>query len=315
MCSGASGDGSVGLVSFRSRWTIQALLVREQRRTFRVLGRSSSPFSPACPGGNGNDDGLDEQNRHDDKGKDPLQGNDLAQELGNANGRGQDAEGETHGEVLVNGDEERAKAKNRPDENVAKDPSDQVGRVVHHDGAVPVNGNECPGQRRRHGGRMDESRVRVVAEVERGQVDKVEDEHDLGPEEVGADKEHDPSKVEKVVDDEVAPNAGRGVDMLGALGEEVGDVAELEDKERNPEDVGNDAVHGEGARVESVLIPDAPAESEAIVRLVGGVVDRRDDGQDPGEDGEDLVGDDGVCAVRLPLGEGVILVPLSHDCL
>jgi hypothetical protein len=168
---------------------------------------------------------------------------------------------------------------------------------VHHDGTVPVDGNERPGQRGRYGRGVDESRVGVVAEVERGQVDKVEDKHHLGPEEVRADKKHDPSKVEEVVDNEVASNAGCGVNVLGVLGKEVGDVTELEDKEGNPENVGNDTVHGEGAGVESVLIPNTPADSEAIVRLVGGVVDRSDDGQDPGEDGEDLVGDDGVGTV------------------
>ena len=40
--------------------------------------------------------------------------------------------------------------------------------------------------------------------------------------------------------------------------------------------------------------------------FVGGVVDGDDDGEEPGDEGEDLVGQDGVGAVRLPLGEGVV---------
>jgi hypothetical protein len=41
------------------------------------------------------------------------------------------------------------------------------------------------------------------------------------------------------------------------------------------------------------------------VRGVGDVVDGDDDGEQPAQDGEDLVGGDGHGRVRLPLGEGV----------
>lgn len=47
------------------------------------------------------------------------------------------------------------------------------------------------------------------------------------------------------------------------------------------------------------------ADGEAIVGLVQDVVDGDDERQQPGQDGEDLVGDDGIGAVGLPLGEGV----------
>lgn len=73
----------------------------------------------------------------------------------------------------------------------------------HHDGAVPVNGDKRPGERARHGGQVDEARVRVVAEVEGREVGKVEDQQDLGPDKVRAHKEHDEAEVEEVVGDEV----------------------------------------------------------------------------------------------------------------
>lgn len=65
-------------------------------------------------------------------------------------------------------------------------------------------------------------------------------------------------------------------------------------------------VHGKGAGVEVVLVPDAAADGEAIVGLVDGVVDGGGDGQDPGEEGEDLVREDGAGGVRLALAKGVV---------
>ena len=81
---------------------------------------------------------------------------------------------------------------------------------------------------------MDETRVCVVAEVERRQVDKVEDEQDLGPDEVGANEQHDEGEVQEVVDDEMAANCTSGVHMVEVAGEEVADVTTLEDPENNP---------------------------------------------------------------------------------
>ena len=72
-----------------------------------------------------------------------------------------------------------------------------------------------------------------------------------------------------------------------------------------PEDGGNNGVHGKGARVQIVLIPDALTDGEAIVRLLDGVVDRDDDRQGPGKQGEDLVGDELAGRVRLALAKGV----------
>lgn len=175
----------------------------------------------------------------------------------------------------------------------------------HHDGTVPVNGNESPSKRRRDDGSMDEARVRVVAEVERGEVEEVENDNDLGPGKVRADKEHDKGKVEEVVEDEVATDAGGGVRRLGRLGEEVTNVAGLQHEENDPVDGGDDRVHGEGRRVQVVLVPDALANREAIVGRVHRVVNRDDDGQGPGEEGEHLVSRHGGRGMRLALAKGI----------
>lgn len=47
------------------------------------------------------------------------------------------------------------------------------------------------------------------------------------------------------------------------------------------------------------------ADGEAIVGLLENVIDGDDERQQPCQDGKDLVGDDGIRAMRLPLGEGV----------
>ena len=81
----------------------------------------------------------------------------------------------------------------------------------NHDGTVPENGHKRPRQRARDDGRVDEARVGIVAEIQRRQVDKVEDDDHLGPAKVAADKEHDKGKVEQVVENKVASDAGGGV--------------------------------------------------------------------------------------------------------
>jgi hypothetical protein len=54
----------------------------------------------ACPSGHGDDNGQDEEDCHDGKGKDPLEGHDLAMELSHSDGGRQDTETEAHGVVL-----------------------------------------------------------------------------------------------------------------------------------------------------------------------------------------------------------------------
>lgn len=104
----------------------------------------------------------------------------------------------------------------------------------NHNGTIPENGHKGPRQRSRDDGRVDEARVGIVAEIQRREVDKVEDDDELGPAKVAADKEHDKGKVQQIVEDKVAPDAGSGVANVCVFGKEVHDVAKLEDKEADP---------------------------------------------------------------------------------
>lgn len=275
----------------------------------------------AGPGGHGHGDGRDEEHRHDDEGKDPLQGNNLAEELRDANRSGQDAEVEPHGVVLgllvlicqewqftnlVGHNEETTVDQDTPDEDVAKDAGNEVGGVGNHQSTIPVDSHKGPCQRARDDRQVNEARVGVVAEVERAQVKEVEDQKQLSPVEVRTDKEHDEGEVEEVVENKVAANARGGVHDVGVGGEEVANVTALEDEEHDPVDGGDYGVHGESAGVERVLVPDTLADSEAILGRVDGIVDGHDDGQGPGEKGEDLVDGHRGRGVRLALGEGVV---------
>lgn len=51
---------------------------------------------------------------------------------------------------------------------------------------------------------MDKARRGRVAEIERRQVEEVDDQNQLSPDEVGSDEEHDECEMEEVVEDEVA---------------------------------------------------------------------------------------------------------------
>lgn len=175
-----------------------------------------------------------------------------------------------------------------------------------HDGAIPVDRDKGPGEGTRDDRSVNEAGVGVVAEVERAQVEEVDDENELSPAKVRADEEHDKGEVEEVVGDEVRADAGSSIDMVGVRGEEVSDVAGLEDEEDDPVDVGKYGVDGESCRVEVVLVPDTLADGVAIGGRVDVVVDGDDDGKEPGEEGQDLVGGDGGSAVRLAPGEGVV---------
>lgn len=77
---------------------------------------------------------------------------------------------------------------------------------MDHDSSVPINSNECPGQRARDDRCVDEASITRVAEVERRQVDEIENEHDLGDGEVRVDEQHDPGEMQQVVHDEVTAN-------------------------------------------------------------------------------------------------------------
>lgn len=81
---------------------------------------------------------------------------------------------------------------------------------------------------------MDEAWVGIVAEVQRCEVEEIDDQDDLGPDKVRADKQHHKGEVQQVVEDEMASDRACRIDVLDLTREEVSDVAELEDEEDEP---------------------------------------------------------------------------------
>jgi hypothetical protein len=55
-----------------------------------------------------------------------------------------------------------------------------------------------------------------------------------------------------------------------------------------------------------VLLPDLSVSRVAIIGTVEGVIDSDNKGQDPGNEGEDLVGKDCTVGVGVPLHEGIV---------
>jgi len=194
------------------------IVLCKERGSLRVSRRGLLAFPEvfvASPSGNSHHNSRDEQDSHDGEGEDPLESNDSVEELSDANGGREHTERETHGVVLVDGNKEPAVHQERPHEDVPKDPSDEAVGGMHHDGSVPVDGNKGPRQRSRHHRPVNETGICVVAEVERRQVEEVEEQNELGPDEVGAHEQHDKGKVKQVVEDEVASHAAGLVDIFG----------------------------------------------------------------------------------------------------
>jgi len=156
---------------------------------------------------------------------------------------------------------------------------------IDSDSTIPIESNEGPCQWSRHNRDMDESWVSAVAEIEGRQVDKVDDQDELSPKELGADKEHDKSELQEVVENKVASNTSSCIDIVGVGGKQVPDITDLEKEKGDPIEGGDDRVQSEGCRVDTILSPDTLAPMlMAIKRSVETVVHAGDNYEEPGGD-------------------------------
>lgn len=78
------------------------LVVSKKRSTLHVSGsRATAPVGlAASPGGHSDGERGNEEDRHDDEREDPLEGDNLVEELADTDGGCEDAEGEADGVVL-----------------------------------------------------------------------------------------------------------------------------------------------------------------------------------------------------------------------
>jgi len=91
---------------------VSASLLFKKRLSLSVLVNNSAALEGILANDTreGDQDGEKEQDTHDDKGKDPLEGDDVGEELRDTQRCAENAEVETHGVVLVGDKEEEAVA-------------------------------------------------------------------------------------------------------------------------------------------------------------------------------------------------------------
>lgn len=101
--------------------------------------------------------------------------------------------------VVVEGQKEEAGVhQEAPDGNVREHTAEEA-VAVDHNGAVPVDGEEGPGQWQSSHRNVDEARrTGVVAVVNRSELEEVEDHHDFCDDIHVMRPEHDPHPVEHV---------------------------------------------------------------------------------------------------------------------
>lgn len=125
----------------------------------------------------------EEQDGHDCKGKDPLECNGLGEELTDTEGSSEDTKREADGIVLVGNEEEESVDQDAPDRNIGQDASCQV-VGIDSDGTIPVQSNKCPCKWSRNNWDVNKSWVGIVSEVEGGEIEEINDQDDLRPDEV-----------------------------------------------------------------------------------------------------------------------------------
>jgi hypothetical protein len=190
---------------------------------------------------------------------------------------------------------------------------------VEHHGAVPEQHEEGKSQRHGRNGKMDQSRGGRVAEVDRSQLEEVDDQNYLRPDRVRADPEHDPGEVEDVepvrlvavlqqrvdnIQDEVASDRGGRVDGRLIAAEQVPDVDQLQEPKRNPVDADKDVAQGERGDVGVALAEDGVVVL-AIFGGVAGVVERGNELQQERQKSQDPVAGDVAASALDIAGKGV----------
>lgn len=85
---------------------------------------------------------------------------------------------------------------------------------MNRNSTIPVYSNKSPSKRSRDNWDVNESRVCIVTEVQRRQIDEVDDQNYFSPYEVTSNKEHDECKLQEIVEDEMTSNTSSCLDML-----------------------------------------------------------------------------------------------------
>lgn len=167
---------------------------------------------------------------------------------------------------------------NGPDEDVGENPADKVVGVVDREGTIPIQGHKGPGERSRGNGDMNKEGASSVEEIEIQEVEEVYDLNNFGPHEVGTNEEQHEAEVKDVVEDKVATDVGGGGNAGSIIGEQLGNVADLQEENGDPVDACNDWIQRESRRIKIIEIPYSPSNCETIAGLIDGIVNGGKDG-------------------------------------
>ena len=73
-----------------------------------------------------------------------------------------------------------------------------------------------------------------MPEVQRRQVEEIDNKDEFSPDEVSTNEQHDEGKLQEIVENEMASNTSSSIDIFGIVGEKVPDVSNLQEEEDNP---------------------------------------------------------------------------------
>jgi hypothetical protein len=82
---------------------------------------------------------------------------------------------------------------------------------------------------------MYHSRLRIVAEVEGGKLEEIDNQNDLREDEVSADEQHDECELKEIVEDKMTSDTSGGLDIGFFRGEQVPQVADLHEENDKPD--------------------------------------------------------------------------------
>jgi len=174
------------------------LRVVEQRLTFAVSRRvrRHNTLEPEVSSGissGRNVQRADEEDCENDKGKDPLESDDLDSELLDSKGKSQNGQGVAEDVILGRKDVDKTNQEDHPDEDIGHDPCGQ-GMSMHGNSSIPEQGRKRPCIGSCNGRPVHKRRRSAVSPVCRRLADDVDDEDNFSGPEVATDPEHDECK-------------------------------------------------------------------------------------------------------------------------
>lgn len=105
---------------------------------------------------------------------------------------------ESHSIILESQQEEGSQDENSPDDDVGQDSCGESA-CMYHRRTIPKDGHICPRQRSGHDGNVDKAWIGRMAEIQRGQIEEIDNQEDLALPKEATDPQHDETECEEVI--------------------------------------------------------------------------------------------------------------------